>query len=157
MIINSLGLHKPHIGYDTKKRKKRGVFILCIHCLRMVCIVVPCYSRLASLLSPGSGFSFAVGVCRTCANLEAVTEETYSVPYKIIESTHMYRYACIVARKKLPIAEEQNVFVDVALNDPGCMIIDCRIYGVRTDDALSKLTQLDRDELLLDHVPKGFF
>lgn len=124
----------------------------------MVYILVASDSSFARFLSPESGFSFAVGICRTCANFDAVTEETYSVPYRIIQNTRMYLCACIVAREELPIAEEQNLFVDVALNDPDFINSDCRIYEVRTDEnTLSRLEQLDRENLLINHVSGGFF
>jgi GTP-binding nuclear protein Ran len=158
LIANSPGLGKSDTAHDIDKIKENGVFILCIHCIRMVYIVVASYSSFARLLSPESGLSFAAGICRTCANFEAVTEETYSVPYKILENTRMYLCACIVAREELQIAEEKNVFVDVALNDPGFIDSDCQVYEVRTDEhTLSKLEQLDRDKLLLEHVSGGFF
>lgn len=152
------GLDKSNTVHDIDKTKTSGVFILCIHCIRMVYILVASDSSFASFLSPESGFSFAAGICRACANFDAVTEETYSVPYKIIQNTRMYLCACIIAREQLPIAEEQNLFVDVALNDPGFINSDCRIYEVRTDEnTLSKLEQLDSDKLLLDYVSGGFF
>lgn len=140
------------------KLKESGVFILCIHCIRTVLILVASDSKFARFLSPMSGFSFAVGVCRTCVDFDSVVEETYSVPYRIIQNTHMYWCACMVAKEELPIAEEQNKFVDIALNDPDFMNSDCQIYGVQTDEEiLSKLELWGGDKLLLNHVPKGFF
>ncbi|KAH8696240.1 hypothetical protein BGW36DRAFT_408174 [Talaromyces proteolyticus] len=134
------------------------VFILCVHCIRMIAITSPETGSLVRLIPLSVPCSLVTIICRHCSDTIGL-EMPDSLPFNVVKHTRMYDCAETAAGKKVEILLGDNDMTwttnlpDLAESTD----TDCCIYGIRTDDdTISRLHEVEAADLWLEHVPGAF-
>ncbi|GAQ08715.1 GTP-binding nuclear protein Ran [Aspergillus lentulus] len=148
---------------STEKRptslKDQSLFVLCIHCIRMVLIKCIQGTPLAQLSNDSPSFALITTACRSCCHdsKKPQSDEVRMSP-DLIRYTAMYDCARKVAEDEVEVLANKKSVAHISLDKLTNSIgRECQIQGISTSsDTLQRLRQLARKDVLLGYVPGAF-
>jgi GTP-binding nuclear protein Ran len=139
--------------------KDQSLFVLCIHCIRMVLIKCIQGTPLAQLSNDNPSFALITTACRSCCQdtKKPQSDEVRMSP-DLIRYTAMYECARKVAEEEVEVLTNKRSVAHISLDKLTNSIgRECQIQGISTSsDTLQRLRQLARKDVLLGYVPGAF-
>ncbi|GIK00914.1 hypothetical protein Aspvir_004944 [Aspergillus viridinutans] len=139
--------------------KDQSLFVLCIHCIRMVLIKCIQGTSLAQLSNDNPTFALITTACRSCCldSKKSQSEEVRMSP-DLIRYTAMYECARKVAEEEVEVLANKKSVAHISLDKLTNSIgRECQIQGISTSsETLQRLRQVGRKDVLLGYVPGAF-
>lgn len=139
--------------------KDESLFVLCIHCIRMVLIKCIQGTPLAQLSNDNPSFALITTACRACRHdsQKSQSDEVRMSP-DLIRYTAMYECARKVAEDEVEVLTNKKSVAHISLDNLTDSIgRECQIQGISTSsDTLQRLRQIPRKDVLLGYVPGAF-
>ncbi|PKX96382.1 putative RAN small monomeric GTPase (Ran) [Aspergillus novofumigatus IBT 16806] len=139
--------------------KNQTLFVMCIHCIRMVLIKCIEGTPLAQLSNDNPSFALITTACRSCCHdsKKSQSDEVRMSP-DLIRYTAMYECARKVAEDEVEVLTNKKSVAHISLDKLTSSIgRECQIQGISTSsDTLQRLRQLARKDVLLGYVPGAF-
>ncbi|EAW24521.1 putative RAN small monomeric GTPase (Ran) [Aspergillus fischeri NRRL 181] len=139
--------------------KDQSLFVLCIHCIRMVLIKCIQGTPLAQLSNDKPSFALITTACRSCCHdsKKSQSDEVRMSP-DLIRYTAMYECARKVAEDEVEVLTNKKSIAHISLDKLTNSIgRECQIQGISTSsDTLQRLRQMARKDVLLGYVPGAF-
>ncbi|RHZ61831.1 putative RAN small monomeric GTPase (Ran) [Aspergillus thermomutatus] len=152
---------KAHQSPEEKPNtvKDQGLFVLCIHCIRMVLIKSIQETPLAHLSNDKPSFALITTACRSCCrdSKKSQSDEVRMSP-DLIRYTAMYECARKVAEEEVEVLADKSSVAHISLDKLTNSIgRECQIQGISTSpEILQRLRQVARKDVLLGYVPGAF-
>ncbi|KAH1855977.1 hypothetical protein KXX54_004443 [Aspergillus fumigatus] len=134
--------------------KDESLFVLCIHCIRMVLIKCIQGTPLAQLSNDNPSFALITTACRACRHdsQKSQSDEVRMSP-DLIRYTAMYECARKVAEDEVEVLTNKKSVAHISLDNLTDSIgRECQIQGISTSsDTLQRLRQIPRKDVLLGY------
>ncbi|KAF7163917.1 hypothetical protein CNMCM6106_000689 [Aspergillus hiratsukae] len=139
--------------------KDQSLFVLCIHCIRMVLIKCIQGTPLAQLSNDKPSFALITTACRSCClDSEKTQSDEVRISPDLILYTAMYECARKVAEDEVAVLATKKGVAHISLEKLTSSIgRECQIQGIATSsEILQRLREVARKDVLLGYVPGAF-
>ncbi|KAF7113836.1 hypothetical protein CNMCM5793_004891 [Aspergillus hiratsukae] len=139
--------------------KDQSLFVLCIHCIRMVLIKCIQGTPLAQLSNDKPSFALITTACRSCClDSEKTQSDEVRISPDLIRYTAMYECARKVAEDEVEVLATKKSVAHISFEKLTSSIgRECQIQGIATSsEILQRLREVARKDVLLGYVPGAF-
>ncbi|EAW14995.1 putative RAN small monomeric GTPase (Ran) [Aspergillus clavatus NRRL 1] len=164
-------LHEEAMAPATKKEKRslpkvqqrdleeQSLFVLCIHCIRMIFVKSIQGTKLAETVEAKTPFSLTTTACRSCCRDFGTSSpvKTCMSP-DLIRYTAMYECARKVAEEEVAVLTFKKSVAHIEMEElTEYMGLTCQIQGVSTTpDTIERLSELEKKDVMMSYVPGAF-